>query len=71
MIENLEANGIRFFSLADLGNTPEAQEQIYEINTRYGLDIPGQEPFDRPFEQFQKEVFEASWYRAEGSNRGG
>lgn len=65
VIEGLEATGIRFFSLADLGNTREAQEHLYEINRRYAFDIPGEQTF-APFEQFQKDVFEAPWYRAEG-----
>lgn len=66
VIESVEASGIRFFSLADLGNTEEAQRKLYEINRRYAFDIPGREPTFAPFEQFKREVFEADWYRAEG-----
>lgn len=67
VIEGLEANGIRFFSLADLGNTREAQEHLYEINCRPSLNVPGLEQLSyRTFEQFKKDVFEAPWYRAEG-----
>lgn len=66
VIESLEASGIHFFTLADLGNTQEAQRKLYEINRRYGFDIPGRDQTFPPFEQFQKNVFEASWYRAEG-----
>ena len=66
IVEQVEATGIRFFSLADLGNTLEAQRKLYEINRLYALDIPGREDDFSPFEQFQKDVFAASWYRAEG-----
>jgi len=66
VIERQTANGIRFFTLADLVNTQEEQKQLYEINRRYAFDIPGREQTFAPFEQFQKNIFEASWYRAEG-----
>ncbi len=66
VIESIEASGIRFFTLADLGNTWEAQRKLYEINRRYAFDIPGKEHTFAPFEQFQKNVFEAFWYRPEG-----
>ncbi len=63
LVEEVESGGIRFFSLADLGNTLEAQRKLYEINRRYALDIPGGEQDFPPFEQFQKDVFAAPWYR--------
>lgn len=65
LIESVESSGIRFFSLADLGNTLEAQRKLYEINRRYAFDIPGREQDFPPFEQFQKDVFAAPWYRAD------
>lgn len=65
LVESVEASGIHFFSLADLGNTLEAQRKLYEINRRYAFDVPGSEQDFSPFEQFQKDVFAAPWYRAD------
>jgi GNAT superfamily N-acetyltransferase len=65
VVEAVEASGIRFFSLADLGNTLEVQQKLYEINRKYAGDIPGRGESFTPFEQFHREVFEAPWYRAD------
>ena len=65
-IERVEAQGIRFCTLADLGGSPEAQRNLYEINRRYSLDIPGRVQAFPPFEQFRKQVYSAIWYRADG-----
>src|SRR5205085_5814886 len=67
IIEAAGASGIRFFNLADLGNTLEAQQQLYEINRRYAADNPANEGWSFPsFEAFSKNVFQASWFRADG-----
>ncbi len=66
VIEAVEAQGIRFRTLADMGDTLEAQRNLYEINRRYALDIPGREQTFVPFEQFRKQVFAANWYRPDG-----
>jgi len=65
-IEAVEATGIRFTTLADLGNTVEAQRRLYEVNRRATIDIPGRDEHFAPFEEFSKFVFGASWYRADG-----
>lgn len=65
-IEAVEAQGIRFCTLADMGDTLEAQRNLYEINRRYALDIPGREQTFAPFERFRKQVFAANWYRPDG-----
>ncbi len=64
-IEAVEAAGIRFFTLADLGNTLEAQRRLYTLNDRLNRDTPGYENW-LPFEEFQTQVCAASWYRADG-----
>ncbi|MGH2482662.1 MAG: GNAT family N-acetyltransferase, partial [Ktedonobacteraceae bacterium] len=66
VIEGVETSGIRFTNLAELGDTLEAQRQLYELNRSTGLDIPGHEQTYKPFEQFQQDVFMAAWYRADG-----
>jgi GNAT superfamily N-acetyltransferase len=66
VIEAVQAQGIRFFTLADVGNTEENQRKLYELNKRNSLDIPGSEGTFPRFEDFQKFVFGGSWFRAEG-----
>jgi GNAT superfamily N-acetyltransferase len=61
-----QAAGVRFVTLADLGDTEEAQRKLHELNFRLAHDVPGREGDYMPFEQFQKSVCGASWYRADG-----
>jgi GNAT superfamily N-acetyltransferase len=66
-IEAVEASGIRFFTLADLGNTHEAQQKLYEINRLCAADNPSNEGWSfPPFEAFCKQIIGASWFRADG-----
>lgn len=64
-IEAIAASGIRFFTLADLGNTLEAQRRLHALNARLVEDIPGNQGW-LSFEEFLTEVCAASWYRADG-----
>ena len=66
VIEAVEQQGIRFFTLADAGNTEENQRKLYELDKRNSLDIPGSEGTFPRFEDFRKFVFESSWFRADG-----
>jgi GNAT superfamily N-acetyltransferase len=66
-LQRAEADGLRFFSLADLGELTEAsQRKLYELNRTTGLDNPGNTGEFAPFEEFQRWVFKASWFRPEG-----
>lgn len=65
VIEAVPALGIRFLTFADAGDTEENRRNLYELNKRNSLDIPGSEGTFPRFEDFQRFVFEASWYRAE------
>lgn len=65
-IESVKASGLRLTNLAELGETSETQRQLYELNRRSALDIPGRDQTYVPFEQFQQNVFNAPWYRADG-----
>lgn len=65
-ISATEQAGFRFFTLADLADTEEVRHKLYTLNRATVLDIPGAEDGFPPFEQFQKFVFDASWYRADG-----
>ncbi|HEX8229450.1 MAG TPA: GNAT family N-acetyltransferase [Chloroflexia bacterium] len=65
VIEGAESTGIRFFSMADLGNTPEAQRKLYELNKYVDAEIPGERVFPS-FEEFSQIVFQSEWYVPEG-----
>jgi GNAT superfamily N-acetyltransferase len=65
-IESAKAAGIRFFTMADLGDTEEAKHKLYDLNRRTALDNPSADGTFPPFEEFQQFVFGASWYRADG-----
>jgi len=64
-IEAAEATGIRFFSMSDLGNTPEAQRTLYELNKYVDSEVPGERVFPS-FEEFSESVFRSPWYVPEG-----
>lgn len=65
LVEAVEAGGIRFFSLADLGDTAAARRRLYEVNRAAALDRPGAAGAFAPFDDFARAVFDASWYRAD------
>ncbi|MDE3229647.1 MAG: GNAT family N-acetyltransferase, partial [Chloroflexota bacterium] len=65
-IARAEAAGYRFFSLADVGDTEEAQRRDYEVNRRAALDTPGAWQTFMPFADWRRNVCEASWYRLDG-----
>jgi GNAT superfamily N-acetyltransferase len=66
LVPSLEAAGIRFFSLADAGDTPEALRKLHAVNHATALDIPGFEGDWMPFEEFEKMVRRAEWFCPDG-----
>lgn len=66
LIASLEATGLRFSSLAEEGNTPEAQRKLYEVNRDCSLDDPASTGTFSSFAEFQADVFQASWFRPAG-----
>ena len=65
-LEAVRAADIRFFSLADLGDTMEARRKLYEVERVVARDIPGgSESATRPFEVFLREVCDPAHYRPE------
>ncbi|HEU5346116.1 MAG TPA: GNAT family N-acetyltransferase [Ktedonobacterales bacterium] len=58
------AAGIRFATMADLGDTEEARRKLWDVESVTARDIPGfSESAVRPFETFNREVCEAAGYR--------
>jgi GNAT superfamily N-acetyltransferase len=60
------ANGLRFLTMADAGDTPDAQRALWELERTVAGDVPGgSESTSRPFEAFATRVFGATGYRAD------
>lgn len=64
LMARLHTDGFQFFSLADAGLTDENKHRLYELNRDAGLDNPGNDGTFPDFYAFSKNVFEASWFRA-------
>lgn len=65
VVEAVAASGIRFFTMADVGDTAEARSRLYEVNRACSLDIPGREPTFATEAQYIQRNCEAPWYRPE------
>ena len=65
LMARIHADGFRFFSLAQAGVTDENKRKLYELNRAAGLDNPGNDRTVPDFYAFSKNVFEASWFRAD------
>ncbi|MEM7335594.1 MAG: GNAT family N-acetyltransferase [Chloroflexota bacterium] len=65
LINRVEAQGVRFFSLADVGDTPEWRHKLYEVNHETYLDDPG---FSGKFsfDEFNHLFETADWFVPEG-----
>ena len=68
LINQLTSEGFQFTSMEALGNTEEAQRKLYNLNETTGMDDPGSggEPSWSSFEDFQKRVCQADWYKPGG-----
>jgi GNAT superfamily N-acetyltransferase len=66
-VERLQAQGLRFFSFAETDGSEEARRRLYEVRMATARDDPAQEWDEEwPYEQFVRDVFEASGFRPEG-----
>jgi GNAT superfamily N-acetyltransferase len=65
LIARLRAEEFCFFSLAEAGVTEENKRKLYQVNRDSGLDNPGNDESFPDFYAFSKNVFEASWFRAD------
>lgn len=63
IVQRCEAAGFRFASLKDLDET--WRKQLYQVNRTAGLDVPGSNEF-WDYEQFTRNVFNASWFNPDG-----
>ena len=68
IIARLTGEGFAFTSMAELGNTEDAQRKLYALNDTASASTPGQEG-EHPwasFEDFQTRVCQAEWYKPAG-----
>lgn len=65
LLARVQAGGFRFFSLAEAGVTEENKHKLYEVNRDSGLDSTGSDGVFPDFYAFSKNVFDASWFRAD------
>jgi ribosomal protein S18 acetylase RimI-like enzyme len=66
LLATQDAAGIRFFTMADVGDSPAARHKLYELNANTGLDIPGADGSYMPFDEFERWVCGARWYNPAG-----
>ena len=68
IIARLTAEGFRFTSMQELGNTEEAQHKLYLLNDAAAADTPGtdgEHPWSS-FEDFQTSVCRSDWFKPDG-----
>lgn len=65
LMARLHSAGFRFFSLAEAGLTEENKHKLYALNRAAAMDDPGNTGTFPDFYAFSKNVFEASWFRAD------
>jgi GNAT superfamily N-acetyltransferase len=65
LMARVQAQGFRFFSLAEAGVTEKNKHKLYDVNCASSLDDPGSNGSFPDFYAFSKNVFEASWFRAD------
>lgn len=65
-LEHARAGGIRFTTLAQEGLTEQNKRALYELNRATGLDVPDSDGTFLPFENFDAQVFQASWFDPSG-----
>jgi len=67
-IAGLARNGFQFTSMDTLGNTEEAQRKLYTLNDMTDMETPGSDGRHtwQSFEDFQKRVCQADWYKPDG-----
>ena len=66
VVDAVTQSGIRFFTLAEAGNTAGNQRTLYEMSKRNSFDIPGHEGAFPTFDAYRTAAFQASFFRPEG-----
>ena len=63
--QKLQAEDIRFLTLAELGDDKAARRRLYDLNQLVARDQPGAAGIFPEFDEFARNVFDATWHRAD------
>jgi mycothiol synthase len=68
VVQSLQVQGFQFTDMAELGDTQAARHRLFALNNSAAATDPGSDgiPPWASFEEFQKAVCDASWYRPNG-----
>lgn len=68
IIAGLQGEGFQFTSMAELGDTEEAQRKLYLLNNTTDMETLGSDgsPSWASFEDFQQSVCRSDWYKPDG-----
>lgn len=62
-LERCAAMGVRFFTLAEAGDTPDTRRRLYELVSEGVVDDPGNDGTFMGFEEFSERLFEPFYWR--------
>ncbi|MBI5879084.1 MAG: GNAT family N-acetyltransferase [Chloroflexi bacterium] len=66
VVEAAQAGGIRFFALAEAGNTEANRRRLFALSHACAQDIPGREPINMTFEDMDRLGYQTSFFRPDG-----
>lgn len=66
VLERAHSAGLRFTTLAREGMTERHKRALYDLNRAAGLDVPDSDGTFLPYENFDAQVFQASWFDPSG-----
>jgi GNAT superfamily N-acetyltransferase len=66
VVEGVQAGGIRLFSLADAGDTPETRYKLWQVNYQCCMEDPASSREFPNFEEFNNIFNTSAWFRPEG-----
>lgn len=65
-ITQARQNGVSLFTFEDTGRTRDARRKLYELNRRLAPLLPGNGDEFPTYEEYEREILDAEWFRAEG-----
>ncbi|MCP2013505.1 GNAT superfamily N-acetyltransferase [Deinococcus sp. HSC-46F16] len=66
VVRRAHGNGFSLFTFGDTGATAEARRKLYDLNRRLAPLLPGNGDEFPTFEEYEREIVEANWFRPEG-----
>ncbi|WP_102125341.1 GNAT family N-acetyltransferase [Deinococcus planocerae] len=65
-VARAQQNGLSLFTFEEKGRDQEARQKLYELNRRLAPLLPGNGDEFPTFEEYEREIIEAEWFRPEG-----